>query len=89
VVLTVLDMPVPVVSLRAPGCGAEVARMIAVTPILHAHSPLIVCGVPGTQIWSAIISCSCGWRVPPNVADSDTAMSEHIAIARVSAGASP
>lgn len=88
-VLTVLDVSVPVVSLRAPGCGAEVAHMIAVTPILHAHSPLIVCGVPGTQIWSRIVGCSCGWRVPPDVADSDTAMSEHVAIALITEGRLP
>ncbi len=34
-----------------------------------------------------IIGCTCGWRLPPGTTDSDTALSTHIARARVTAGA--
>ena len=53
------------------------------------HSPLIVRGVPGVQVWSRIAGCTCGWRMPSSVTDSDTAFTEHLAIACVTEGATP
>lgn len=37
------------------------------------HAPLIT---PG---WVRIVGCLCGWRTPPNAADSDDAFALHVA----------
>ncbi len=36
-----------------------------------------------------ITGCTCGWRMPSSVTDSDTALTEHLAIARAAEGAQP
>jgi putative lipoic acid-binding regulatory protein len=41
------------------------------------HSPLI------SRDAARIIGCTCGWRTPPGVSDSDYALAAHVAIANI------
>jgi len=53
------------------------------------HAALIVRDIPDTQVWSKIVGCTCGWRTPGHVTDSDTAFTEHLAITRMTEGEAP
>lgn len=46
----------------------------------HKHAPRISLDL------TRIIGCTCGWRTPSHVSDSDTAFSWHASIARSAEG---
>jgi hypothetical protein len=46
------------------------------------HSPLITRDNVHFE-WTRIIGCTCGWRTPPNTADSDDALAMHVATTNI------
>jgi hypothetical protein len=65
------------------------AQLRCKEPPGREHAALIVRDVPDVQAWSRIAGCTCGWRTPSSATDSDTAFTEHLAIARAAEGAPP
>ncbi len=50
------------------------------------HAPVIV---QDRGVWIRVAGCTCGWRTPPGVTDSDDEYTTHLAITRATEGGLP